>query len=72
MKEHFLVWLYGTFLADTAFQQLQPWNTTGVSPCMEKMSGPPIPTRIGNYYQTPRPLPWRPTMGYENVEVVPL
>ncbi|PNF37675.1 Tektin-3 [Cryptotermes secundus] len=36
------------------------------------MSGTPKPTRTGNYYQTPRPLPWRPTVGYENVEVVPL
>ncbi|PSN29761.1 Tektin-3 [Blattella germanica] len=54
------------------YSQLQPWSTVGAPPCMEQVSGPPIPTRIGNYYQTPRPHPWRPTLGYENVEVVPL
>nr|CAD7589098.1 unnamed protein product [Timema genevievae] len=39
---------------------------------MEQVSGPPVPTRVGNFYQTPRPHPWRPTLGYENVEVIPL
>lgn len=39
---------------------------------MEQVSGPLVPLRISNYYKTPRPHPWRPTMGYENVEVVPL
>ncbi|XP_015832962.1 tektin-3 isoform X2 [Tribolium castaneum] len=39
---------------------------------MEQVGGPPVPVRIGQYYQTPRPHPWRPTLGYENVEVTPL
>lgn len=39
---------------------------------MEKVVGPPIPDRIASFYQTPRPHPWRPTLGYENVEVVPM
>ncbi|KAE8740082.1 hypothetical protein FOCC_FOCC014407 [Frankliniella occidentalis] len=44
----------------------------GAPPCMEKVVGPPIPDRIASFYQTPRPHPWRPTLGYENVEVVPM
>lgn len=41
-------------------------------PCMEQTAGPPMPTRLGIYYQTPKKHPWRPTLGYENVEVTPL
>ena len=37
---------------------------------MEQISGPPAKT--GTFYQTPRSHPWRPTMGYEAVEVTPL
>ncbi|CAH0546023.1 unnamed protein product [Brassicogethes aeneus] len=54
------------------YSQLQPWSTVAATPCMEQVAGPPIPTRIGTYYQTPRPHPWRPTLGYENIEVTPL
>ncbi|CAH1367699.1 hypothetical protein MTP99_008975 [Tenebrio molitor] len=54
------------------YSQLQPWSTVAADPCMEQVAGPPIPVRIGQYYQTPRPHPWRPTLGYENVEVTPL
>lgn len=54
------------------YSQLQPWSTSGAPPCMEQVSGPPIPPRIGTYYQTPRPHPWRPTLGYEMIEVTPL
>nr|CAD7574103.1 unnamed protein product [Timema californicum] len=54
------------------YSQLQPWSVVGAPPLMEQVSGPPVPTRVGNYYQTPRPHPWRPTLGYENVEVIPL
>ncbi|KYN33211.1 Tektin-3 [Trachymyrmex septentrionalis] len=39
---------------------------------MEQVAGPPIPTRVGEFYRTPRPHPWRPTLGYEVVEVAPL
>lgn len=53
-------------------KQFQPWSTVAAEPCMEQVAGPPVPTRIGQYYQTPKPHPWRPTMGYENVEVTPL
>ncbi|XP_011069058.1 PREDICTED: tektin-3-like [Acromyrmex echinatior] len=54
------------------YSQLQPWSTVGVLPCMEQVAGPPIPTRVGEFYKTPRPHPWRPTLGYEVVEVTPL
>ncbi|XP_022901366.1 tektin-3-like [Onthophagus taurus] len=54
------------------YSQLQPWSTVAATPCMEQTSGPPVPTRIGQYYQTPRPHPWRPTLGYDNIEVTPL
>lgn len=54
------------------YSQLQPWSTTGAPPCMEQVSGPLIPPRIGTYYQTPRPHPWRPTLGYEMIQVTPL
>uniref|UniRef100_A0A6P7G6D6 Tektin n=1 Tax=Diabrotica virgifera virgifera TaxID=50390 RepID=A0A6P7G6D6_DIAVI len=53
-------------------RQVQPWSTVGATPCMEQVAGPPMPTRIGNYYQTPLPHPWRPTIGYELVEAMPL
>lgn len=39
---------------------------------MEQIAGPPMPVRLGQYYQTPKKHPWRPTLGYENVEVTPL
>ncbi|XP_017783549.1 PREDICTED: tektin-3-like isoform X2 [Nicrophorus vespilloides] len=60
-------------LGDTVmYSQLQPWSTVAATPVMEQVAGPPLPERIGTYYQTPRPHPWRPTLGYENVEVTPL
>ncbi|KAL1128885.1 hypothetical protein AAG570_013419 [Ranatra chinensis] len=39
---------------------------------MEQVAGPLVPKKIQSYYQTPRPHPWRPTMGYENIELNPL
>ncbi|XP_025831393.1 uncharacterized protein LOC112904747 [Agrilus planipennis] len=54
------------------FSQLQPWSSVAAQPCMEQTVGAPITTRVGNYYQTPRPHPWRPTLGFENIEVMPL
>ncbi|KAJ8950155.1 hypothetical protein NQ314_008008 [Rhamnusium bicolor] len=54
------------------YSQLQPWSTVAATPCMEQVAGPPTPSRIGQYYKTPRPHPWRPTLGYESVEVTPL
>ncbi|XP_045462651.1 tektin-3-like [Harmonia axyridis] len=54
------------------YSQLQPWSTVGATPCVEQVAGAPIPTRIGEYFKTPRPHPWRPTLGYENIELSPL
>ncbi|KAK9880768.1 hypothetical protein WA026_013089 [Henosepilachna vigintioctopunctata] len=54
------------------YSQLQPWSTVAATPCVEQVAGPPIPTRIGEYFKTPRPHPWRPTLGYENIELSPL
>ncbi|CAG9857436.1 unnamed protein product [Phyllotreta striolata] len=54
------------------YSQLQPWSTVGATPCMEQVAGPPMPHRISTYYKTPRPHPWRPTLGYEIVEPMPL
>ncbi|XP_066250669.1 tektin-3-like [Euwallacea similis] len=48
-------------------RQLQPWSTMMATPCMEQVAGPPMPARIGQYYETPRPHPWRPTLGYGTV-----
>lgn len=53
-------------------QHLQQWNKSDIPTCMEQFSGPSVPARVGAYYQTTRPHPWRPTLGYENVEVIPL
>ncbi|RLU25973.1 hypothetical protein DMN91_002136 [Ooceraea biroi] len=39
---------------------------------MEQIADPSIPTKIGEFYKTPRPHPWRPTIGYELVEATPL
>ncbi|KAK2575302.1 hypothetical protein KPH14_008151 [Odynerus spinipes] len=54
------------------YSQLQPWSTIGVLPCMEQIAGPPVPVRVGEFYKTPRPHPWRPTLGYEIIEASPL
>ncbi|XP_029045937.1 tektin-3-like [Osmia bicornis bicornis] len=54
------------------YSQLQPWSTVGVLPCMEQIAGPPISIRVGEFYKTPKPHPWRPTLGYETVEAAPL
>ncbi|XP_015439419.1 PREDICTED: tektin-3-like [Dufourea novaeangliae] len=54
------------------YSQLQPWSTVGVLPCMEQIAGPPIPIRVGEFYKTPKPHSWRPTMGYEMVEAASL
>ncbi|RZF48215.1 hypothetical protein LSTR_LSTR006182 [Laodelphax striatellus] len=54
------------------YSQLQPWSSAGAPPCMEPVSGVGVPPRLASYYKTPRPHPWRPTLGYENVEVTPL
>ncbi|XP_049779624.1 tektin-3-like [Schistocerca cancellata] len=39
---------------------------------MEDVKGVLCPTRVGQFYQTTRSQPWRPTLGYENVELIPL
>lgn len=39
---------------------------------MEQIAGPPISIRVGEFYKTPKPHPWRPTLGYETVEAAPL
>ncbi|XP_034949807.1 tektin-3-like [Chelonus insularis] len=54
------------------YSQLQPWSSIGVSPYMEQVSGSLIPPRIEKLYKTPRPHPWRPTLGYETIQVKPL
>ncbi|XP_053947551.1 tektin-3 isoform X2 [Anastrepha ludens] len=46
-----------------------PWSTAGAPPCMEPVSGPSVPPRVGISYQTNRPHPWRPTLAYEMIEV---
>ncbi|KAK6632537.1 hypothetical protein RUM43_013305 [Polyplax serrata] len=51
---------------------MQNWSTVGADPCMEQTMGPTVPPRIGQFHQTPKSHPWRPTLGYENVEVTPL
>lgn len=54
------------------YTQLQPWSAAGAEPCMQSLSGSHVPERIKDSYMTPRPHPWRPTMGYENIELTPL
>lgn len=61
-----------TFKQSVMYSQLQPWSTAGAPPCMEQVSGPQIPQRIGTAFQTPRAHPWRPTLGYEMIDVTPL
>ncbi|XP_051162937.1 tektin-3-like isoform X2 [Leptopilina boulardi] len=39
---------------------------------MEQISGDSKFKKIGEYYKTPRPHSWRPTLGYENIELNPL
>ncbi|XP_044018015.1 tektin-3-like isoform X2 [Aphidius gifuensis] len=39
---------------------------------MEKVAGSSVPARVGELYRTPRPHPWRPTLGYETVQLRPL
>lgn len=52
------------------YSQLQPWSSVGAPPCVEQVSGAPIPPRIGSYFtKTPRPHPWRPIMGFEAIEI---
>ncbi|XP_076166184.1 tektin-3 [Ptiloglossa arizonensis] len=50
------------------YSQFQPWSTVGILPCMEQIAGPQIPIRVGEFYKIPKPHPWRPTLGYENIE----
>lgn len=33
------------------YSQLQPWSTAGAPPCMEPVSGPSVPPRVGTSYQ---------------------
>uniref|UniRef100_A0A1A9X591 Tektin n=1 Tax=Glossina brevipalpis TaxID=37001 RepID=A0A1A9X591_9MUSC len=51
------------------YSQLQPWSMAGAPPCMEPVSGPSVPPRVGTSYQTTHPHPWRPTLSYEMIEV---
>ncbi|GAB0095295.1 Tektin [Sergentomyia squamirostris] len=52
-----------------AFQESYPWSSAS-GPDQRNESG--YPQRVGSYYQTPRPHPWRPTMGYETIELAPI
>lgn len=54
------------------YSQLQPWSTVGAPPCLEQVSGPPVPVRVGASYQTYHPHPWRPTLNFEMINVTPL
>lgn len=33
------------------YSQLQPWSQAGAPPCLEQISGPMVPTRIGTYFK---------------------
>ncbi|XP_014248255.1 tektin-3-like [Cimex lectularius] len=54
------------------YTQLQPWSAAGAQPCMEPLNGPLVGQKTASFYDTPRPHPWRPTLGYETVELNPL
>ncbi|CAG9086988.1 unnamed protein product [Plutella xylostella] len=51
----------------TMCTQLQQW-----SPVKETAGTPPPPPQTGYCYHTPRKHPWRPIMGYEEIEVTPM
>ncbi|BFG01966.1 tektin-3 [Drosophila madeirensis] len=46
-----------------------PWSHAGAPPCMEPVSGPTVPPRVGAAFQTSQRHPWRPAMAYELIEV---
>ncbi|KAG7200879.1 hypothetical protein KM043_003242 [Ampulex compressa] len=47
-------------------------STVGILPCMDQIGRPSIPAKVGVFNKTPKPHPWRPTLGYESVEASPL
>ncbi|XP_020805235.1 tektin-3 [Drosophila serrata] len=51
------------------YSQLQPWSQAGAPPCMEPVTGPSIPPRVGAAYETNLKHPWRPAMSYELIQV---
>ncbi|XP_055383789.1 tektin-3-like [Condylostylus longicornis] len=53
---------------NTIYSQLQPWSSAFAPPCVEPVSGPSVPKRVGISYQTTKPHPWRPTLTYELLE----
>ncbi|XP_011639987.1 tektin-3-like [Pogonomyrmex barbatus] len=50
-------------------RQLQPWSIAGGS---MSYTDPTVPIRISDYTRTHHLLPWRPNVGFENTEVIPL
>ncbi|KAH8329839.1 hypothetical protein KR067_004148 [Drosophila pandora] len=46
-----------------------PWSQAGAPPCMEPVTGPSIPPRVGTAYETTTKHPWRPAMAYELIQV---
>ncbi|XP_063993881.1 tektin-3-like [Diachasmimorpha longicaudata] len=50
-------------------RQIEPWGNVGSSmPCLE----PAIPVKSIDYHKNHTLMPWRPSAGYENVQLVPL
>ncbi|CAH0729451.1 unnamed protein product, partial [Brenthis ino] len=47
--------------------QLQQW-----SPVKETPGAPSIPPQVGYCFHSPKKHPWRPIMGYEEIEVTPM
>ncbi|XP_047503394.1 tektin-3-like isoform X1 [Pieris napi] len=48
-------------------RQLQQW-----SPVKETAGAPNIPPQVGYCFHSPKKHPWRPIMGYEEIEVTPM
>lgn len=48
-------------------QQLQQW-----SPVKETAGAPSVPPQVGYCFHSPKKHPWRPIMGYEEIEVTPM
>ncbi|GBP33535.1 Tektin-3 [Eumeta japonica] len=51
----------------TMCTQLQQWN-----PAKDTPSSPAGPPQLGYCFHTPKKHPWRPVMGYEEIEVTPI
>lgn len=50
-------------------QQIEPWSTTTGSMTYVE---PSIPFRANEFSRVHHLVPWRPNVGYENIEVLPL